>query len=337
MQKNKLEFSLHTAGSLNKKEPGFVFIEARNSSHLPVVKLIALIKFRNQLTGEQHEETIDFSLNVRASDKPFVEVNYHYCGNIDVHLERVTIYDFLGLFSRVIKPNVNSEIYIMPSSFSMEIETEELMMQYSPETPEIALKKGMTGQEIFDVKEYAPGDNVRHMHWNLTSKFDALIMKEFTESIEQSYLILLESSLFRKNEKDTPGQTDAMMETLLSVSKAMLQHDNAHTIAWFNHEAKEFQMEEISSYDHLITKLRILLKLEKHQSQQSTLEEYILLKESLSFSHVVYITTERSAGFLNQTSIPSEITVLNCSNKNGTGDVVFTPENVKDELSRLTI
>src|SRR5699024_12483768 len=43
--------------------------------------------------------------------------------------------------------------------------------------------RGTDGLEMFGIKKYSHEDNLNHVHWKLTSKFDELIVKELTETV----------------------------------------------------------------------------------------------------------------------------------------------------------
>jgi uncharacterized protein (DUF58 family) len=50
------------------------------------------------------------------------------------------------------------------------------------------------GSDFRDLREYEPGDDVRHVDWNVTARSDAMFVREFTEERELTAWLLLDRS-----------------------------------------------------------------------------------------------------------------------------------------------
>ncbi len=50
------------------------------------------------------------------------------------------------------------------------------------------------GTDFRDLREYEPGDDVRHVDWNVTARMDALYVREYTEDRELTAWLLLDRS-----------------------------------------------------------------------------------------------------------------------------------------------
>src|SRR5947208_14771042 len=50
------------------------------------------------------------------------------------------------------------------------------------------------GTDFREVREYEPGDDVRHVDWNVTARMDALYVREYTEDRELTAWLLLDRS-----------------------------------------------------------------------------------------------------------------------------------------------
>jgi uncharacterized protein (DUF58 family) len=51
-----------------------------------------------------------------------------------------------------------------------------------------------TGTDFLDIREYEPGDDVRHIDWNVTARMDAPFVREYTEDRELTAWLLLDRS-----------------------------------------------------------------------------------------------------------------------------------------------
>ena len=63
------------------------------------------------------------------------------------------------------------------------VELDKNMTGASQEEGMIQNRKGNDPSEIFDIREYVPGDDIRSIHWKLSSKTDTLILKEASNRI----------------------------------------------------------------------------------------------------------------------------------------------------------
>src|SRR5436305_5387885 len=50
------------------------------------------------------------------------------------------------------------------------------------------------GTDFRDLREYEPGDDVRHVDWNVSARMDALYVREYTEDRELAAWLLLDRS-----------------------------------------------------------------------------------------------------------------------------------------------
>ena len=53
-------------------------------------------------------------------------------------------------------------------------------------------KRGDDPSEIFDLKNYLPGDKPNRIHWNLSLKQDNLIVRHYSQPVNSSILVALD-------------------------------------------------------------------------------------------------------------------------------------------------
>lgn len=341
MNSKNLELSLATTGAVYKNETGQIFIEAKNKSFLPIAKIKVTLIVNNELIGIEDKQEIIFALKEKGFERIPIDITSKYCGGIQVKIEQVIFYDFFGIFSLKKQFDEKSNLYVLPNYFTIAIDVSNPFVKSDEKVLQTVVNKGNMNQEIVDIREYIPQDNIRHIHWKLTSKFNGLIIKEISDLAEDSYLVLLETSLFKKNKVEQPAVIDATMDTLYSVSNALFLLEENYSIGWLEPIADSLQIEKVASEEHLFSVLKVLLKLKKDYREESTLGKFLSGNERFNYSHVIYITTENSHGFLEQLTHQDKVTILTCSEKGITplrvNEQIFTPEKMEDELSQLII
>lgn len=260
---NKVEFILKTPDTIDKNTSGTCYLESNNTTFLPISKVKCILSLKNLLTGEEERQEIYFSIKGKDQEHVYWDMKSEFCGNIKIRLEKVICYDYFGIFANTNYSEVSTNMLVLPDTFYIGID----LLQSEIENRESAVystaQKGLDNSEVFGIKEYIPGDNLKNIHWKLTSKFDELIVKELSVPIDNSILVLLETSIPIGEVRELPEVSDAMMEAFVSVSRSLLENQYIHSVGWFDHKVENLLIDEVNSMDDLSSLLRGLLEIEK--------------------------------------------------------------------------
>ena len=333
---NQLSFKLKSEGTVHKQEAGEVLLQVTNQSWFPVARLQIKLAVKNKLTETKEEVTTYISVSGKSNETLALDLISEYAGVLEVSLEEVVYFDFLGVFTREVKQIKGiSSLYILPEIFSVSIDLAQSSAGFSDSHIHEASRKGKDGLEIFGIKEYSPEDSLKNVHWKLTSKFDELIVKELSEAVNYSFLILLDLTSQEKNNQ--PAVIDSLLDSFVSVSKGLLEIGYAHSIAWLDKETDYLHIEEVFSEDHLTSLLRQVLSVRLVQSETSILERFSYVSES--YSHVIQLITDA------QTNIITELGQTQLKTIIQTEEVIddrinvqyASPETKREALSHLIL
>lgn len=75
-------------------------------------------------------------------------------------------------------------------------------------------RRGLDRTEVYQIREYVPGDSLSQIHWKLTSKRETLLVREPACPVEQSLLFLVDRTWGTLE----PSQADTLMEAAASIS-----------------------------------------------------------------------------------------------------------------------
>ena len=53
-------------------------------------------------------------------------------------------------------------------------------------------KKGYDATEVFELREYQPGDSIRTIHWKLSEKFDTVLVREPSDTSSYDILVMFD-------------------------------------------------------------------------------------------------------------------------------------------------
>ena len=123
------------------------------------------------------------------------------CGEVLIACEEIRIYDFLRLYSMKSEPFYVERIRIYPQPVSVQVELSRATIGAQKEEGVMQNRKGKDPSEMFDIREYVPGDDIRSIHWKLSSKTDSLILRQSSDPSHYNVVILPDFGL---NKEDGP-------------------------------------------------------------------------------------------------------------------------------------
>ncbi len=83
------------------------------------------------------------------------------------------------------------------------------------------------GIDFADLRAYTPGDDVRHIDWNVTARMDEPFVRQYTEDRElTAWLVLDRSASMRVGGGDAPGKESVLTELAICLARLLSQHGN---------------------------------------------------------------------------------------------------------------
>ena len=145
------------------------------SCSLPMPPFQGKLRIRHNFTGASRRYTTGSGLPT------------DHCGCLTVTVEKMRVYDYLGLFSFPVKhiPPKQLRIRPTPSAISDLPELEQWKStRWKP-------KFGGGFSENHELRLYRPGDSLNQVHWKLSAKTGKLILREAMEPIREDVLLTL--------------------------------------------------------------------------------------------------------------------------------------------------
>ena len=317
----KLKLSTKMPVNLRKHQNGIIELTVQNPSLVPICLCACRIRLENQLNGEVQSMTL--SCGVWPKKKQTVKATFGspFCGRIRMTVASVRLYDCFGLLGVKAKTDAHTASVVQPDTFpqsliltpsSARVEEAE---DYSTERP------GSDLSEIFQIRDYVPGDSPRQVHWKLSQKYGKLIVKDASLPITRSAALFWE----RTEEAPTNARTDAEAEIVVSLCRNLLAQSVQFTLCW--NENGQLVRHLVRDLDELIALLPRLLT----ASPETGLSGAQLLLQTTpagAYSHLIYVSGELPAD--PNLQILGHLTVLVCG-------ADYTEINYPEQLSELTI
>lgn len=178
--------------------------------------LAAVIEAEYTMFGTRQRETLylDMSGNGSVYEIP---INTNWCGEICIRCVSLQALDPLKLFRIPMEPfkDVRSMIYPRPTQLCIEREKDRSGM--TEQEGYLQNRKGHDRNEIYEVREYMPGDDLRSIHWKLSEKTGTLMLRE--SSSPSHFDLLLLPELAGNSGKENTG-TDILNKAVSTVIAA---------------------------------------------------------------------------------------------------------------------
>lgn len=269
-----------------------VRILIRNKSVLPVRFIRIRLKCQN-LFGEA-EESGQIALYVDGHGETQMETELlpECCGMLNVRLDRMWVEDYLRLFcfsKRLDEDHMTCVFPIMKERpidvFKDGNKTREESATWYSQVP------GNDSSEISDLREYRPGDRMQRVHWKMTAKSGQYIVKEFSSSEEEPFVIFLD---LYSDLKDSQVMQDISrtVECLASISISLLADEQQHYLAWLADD-QVMRRRKIREKKDLYDALMQIFMASVYDRRQDWEELYCQMYEERSYARFITVDMEQ--------------------------------------------
>ena len=166
------------------------------------------LEFQNRMFDIFQTRRLLLNLGDKKSEYE-IPVSKEQCGEIMVRCQEAYVYDLLGLFRVPIKSFGEMTTIIYPQKVQMHVEMSKDIYGRPREEGQIQNRKGNDPSEMFDIREYVPGDDIRAVHWKLSSKTDTLILREASDPSHYNLAVLIDLGLEQENEPVSSASLNA--------------------------------------------------------------------------------------------------------------------------------
>ena len=338
MSPGKVKINLSCKKVMGKNEVGYCKIKAQNLSKMLIPKVRCCLEIENFTTGEILSEFIDFSLFKKSEEEIEYKISSEFCGCIVIRAKKLVYYDLFGIFSFSEDIENTAEIVVLPDAFNCNLDVSSTITENYESVTYSEVKKGKDPGETFGVRDYMEGDSINSIHWKLSSKFDKTLVKELGLPVENSILILLDTSTSARY-KNNSKVIDSLMKVFLSISQSLLENQFTYTMAWYDYKLETFVNYEVKSLEELSFMISEVLKVRREKDEGSIIEKVFWEKFDEKYAHTVIITDNDLLDSLLDKDGGSELSIIRYGEEEYDSESIttFTSENMEDRLCYIRI
>lgn len=206
-----------------------------------------VIEFHNTL----YDRVIIQELNISSTQyKRKYEVDFQpiSCGEEHIICKEIVCYDIFGVNSVHLQPMTEQIVTVVPRHIPLQLLDSRVLSGRQEGEQFDYRKKGNDRSEVFDIREYQPGDDVRSIHWKLSGKMDQILVKEPGYSSHYDTIVLFDIGLKQEKEDCGEGAIAGVFDFAMTFSEKLLELKKQHYVAMFMKES--FVCKEL---DHMHT------------------------------------------------------------------------------------
>lgn len=151
----------------------------------------------------------------------------------------------LGLARHTSRARVTSELVVYP--YFMELSSFPLVDSFlhPQRTPHYHQSKGI-GTDYYGVREYQPGDPLRHVHWKTTARRGQLVVKEFEREVGAPLVVLIDNHAGRC--VGNPGSSSLDSAARLAASIVRYAHYAGHPVSLAAYRGDELLLYDVPHF-----------------------------------------------------------------------------------------
>ncbi len=227
--RGRISCRLTLAPLCQKEQEAEGMVILKNTSHFSLRAAVDL-GFENELTGERGEETLFGILPPKGKAELPFRVRSAYCGRVRVTSKSLSLLDLVGFWGIQVKGEESEAgTTFLPRMFPLGVNLSLSAVAADENETYAQDRSGYDFTELFQLREYVPGDNLHKIHWKLTAKTDDLIVREGSLPQQRSLLVFWD--------KCAPGSlmpetADALAESVASLCQKLSEEGYAYTLGW---------------------------------------------------------------------------------------------------------
>lgn len=265
-QKHRLKVKLPRRRSITfKKLERGIPLQAENTSLLPVNRYRVTLALR--YTTDRKPVRKRFAAcaggrTMKNADMTEFFLQAPYCGVIDIRLLRLRVYDSFSVFSCSKRLHEQGQILVFPVEKKINLLLpSEGSYDNLPVTDTRSPKPGDDHSEVYQIREYQPGDPSRYIHHNYSAKTDSLWVKEYSKENDFIFDLYLDTA----GEKPVAAEVwDAFYEIVYSVVLALIRKDIILHVHWFDREQMGIVNMKLTAEEDAAEMLARLYLADKH-------------------------------------------------------------------------
>ena len=236
-------------------------VSVKNASRRFPLRCEAQLSVGNRTSGKKIRRRFGGLILPGQEETFWCEFETAFCGNVEVILESVRLYDLFGIFYIKRKVQRKASVKVMPEFELMPVEITRATREFQADAEEYSgEKKGDDPSELYQVREYRIQDSVRDIHWKLSAKEETFMVKERGFPLGCVVLMWID---FAEKERSAAGFS-RLLETAASLSITLAEQKCIHLAAWYEEKNERIGMKRVKDEESACELIWQLMGIERY-------------------------------------------------------------------------
>lgn len=291
----KKDFELK--GSYDGTKQASLKINTDYRGRLPI-RLRIQLQIQNCLTGEKGKMTLEGLYSRNERDMQF-DLQSSHAGKLQMEIETAYITDLFGLFRFRLKEVQAQKLTCLLLPQAVPQQLPEILYGYDQSSDVYAEDRpGMDQSSTYELRDYRSGDNIRAIHWKLSSRNENWIVRDGSYPIGYRLLLLIENSYERrKNEDFQKVAIEHACAAMIALSEALTDRGMIHHIGWWDKQTQSIKTVEIQSAEDLMCSLGEILGATLEELKKTIWERFLENSDQDQFSQIIVIDDETAKNY----------------------------------------
>lgn len=287
LELRQIVYDMHVAPSCTAGEKCPITFEFHSRFPFIATGIVQVdIEFRNVLYGRTMTQELRLP-SARTKKQYNLIFTPNICGEEHIICKQIVCYDVFGVCSVRLKPLTEQIVVVMPQTVSVRVsETRTSLGQQEGQQFDYT-KKGNDRSEVYDMREYQPGDDMRSIHWKLSSKLDSLIVKEPGNSSHYDTVVLYDAGKQVGDIVCSEREVAGTMDFAVTFSQKLIEINRPHYVSILANDSLLFT--EIESLNGLLHMVYRNMGVELQEHTGGALAQFLLQHYEKQFSKIIYI------------------------------------------------
>ncbi len=285
----KILLELASATSATKNSEVVCNLVIKNTCAIPAPRVVCEVEVENLLTAQTCVAKTVASVGSRAEVKVPIYLSSSECGRIECRVKTCRVEEPFGILGRKINQSSTRRLSIMPNLQDVYMRNVLAASPLSDTTTYSPNKKGADLSEVRLLRQYEQGDEIRRIHWKLSSKLGEYIVKEPSLPLDNSILVFWDKTLYDVDAD--PARADAMAEIVLAICERLVHEGIQFNVASNNVCENRCTREYISDEGDIYELIGHLMSSPLGKSETGGIDQYKLMYGNVNCSRLIYIST----------------------------------------------
>ncbi len=230
--------------NIHIEDPFVLKVVLDNPAWIPMLNVNLKLHVKNAFFRLEGEHVLNIPAYAGQRNEISYPLSSEYLGVLSIEAEQMQVLDWLGFVCWKRDISEKKEIVLLPFG-SLEVEPDMAAVNNGMTELEESRKKGHDFSDVQDVREYRPGDKLQNIHWKLSAKKDALMVKERVSLSSSQLIVLVE--LFQ-------NETMILNRILIAaygMAHFLLQNQIPFTLQWWSTREEDMKRMPVDNQQDL--------------------------------------------------------------------------------------